>query len=163
MEKKLVTLIIPCYNEEGSIPFLYPELVKVSAEISEAYDCEFIFVNDGSRDGTLGAIIALARQDDRVRYISFSRNFGKEAAMYAGFCNAKGDYVAIMDADLQHPPALLPKMLEILETQDYDSVATRRTTGKRNRRFGPPSPGCSISSSTGFPMRTSWRGRWTTG
>ena len=87
-----------------------------------------LLINDGSRDRTLSIMRELAAKDSRVRYISFSRNFGKEAAMYAGFCNAKGDYVAVMDADMQDPPSLLPQMLEILETQEYDSVATRRVT-----------------------------------
>ena len=91
-------------------------------------DYEILFINDGSKDNTLTEMRALAEQDPHVVYYSFSRNFGKEAAMYAGFCNARGDYVAVMDADLQDPPSLLPKMLELLESGDYDSVATRRVT-----------------------------------
>ena len=95
---------------------------------------EILLVNDGSRDKTLTVIKSLADQDDHIKYFSFSRNFGKEAAMYAGFCNAKGDYVAVMDADLQDPPSLLPKMLSILQSGEYDSVATRRV----NREDEPP-------------------------
>ena len=91
---------------------------------------ELLFVNDGSKDGTLSVLKDLAAKDEHVFYISFSRNFGKEAAMYAGFCNAKGDYVAVLDADLQDPPSLLPEMVKILETGEYDSVATRRETRK---------------------------------
>ena len=92
------------------------------------YGISLLLVNDGSKDGTLNVMRDLAAQDERVQYLSFSRNFGKEAAMYAGFCNAKGDYVAVMDADMQDPPSLLPEMLQILETGEYDSVATRRVT-----------------------------------
>ena len=95
---------------------------------------EFIFVDDGSRDGTLAALKELAARDGRVRWLALSRNFGKEAAMYAGFCNARGDYVAVMDADMQDPPALLPQMIELLEGGAYDSVATRRVT----RQGEPP-------------------------
>ncbi|MGN0996748.1 MAG: glycosyltransferase family 2 protein [Candidatus Ventricola sp.] len=122
-----VTLIVPCYNEEASLPLFYDAVSKVAAAMPD-YDMTFLFVNDGSRDNTLCVIRALAQKDQRVRYISFSRNFGKEAAMYAGFCNARGKYVAVMDADLQDPPSLLPEMLAALETGEYDSVATRRVT-----------------------------------
>ena len=93
-----------------------------------ASNFEIIFVEDGSKDGTLEFLRELAARDKRVKYISLSRNFGKEAAMYAGFCNVSGDYVAVMDADLQDPPSLLPQMLNILETKEYDSVATRRVS-----------------------------------
>ena len=92
------------------------------------YDFEFLFVNDGSKDKTLEILKMMAKEDDRVVYLSFSKNFGKEAAMYAGFCNAAGDYVAVMDADMQDPPALLPEMVTYLESGEYDSVATRRVT-----------------------------------
>ena len=128
-----ISLIIPCYNEEEALPYIYEELVKVSATLSD-YEIEYLFVNDGSKDHTLDKLKELAAHDERVQYFSFSRNFGKEAAMYAGFCNADGDYVAVMDADLQDPPSLLPKMLEILATGEYDSVATRRV----NREGEPP-------------------------
>ena len=127
MNKKTVTLIVPCYNEEASLPIFYDAVCEVAASVPE-YDMSLLLVNDGSRDGTLAIMRELAEKDERVQYVSFSRNFGKEAAMYAGFCNAKGDYVAVMDADMQDPPSLLPEMLEILETGEYDSVATRRVT-----------------------------------
>lgn len=125
--KKTVTLIVPCYNEEASLPIFYDEVCTVAESISD-YDVSLLLVNDGSKDKTLSIMRELSQKDARVRYISFSRNFGKEAAMYAGFCNAKGDYVAVMDADMQDPPSLLPQMLEILESGEYDSVATRRVT-----------------------------------
>ncbi|MGN0774556.1 MAG: glycosyltransferase family 2 protein [Candidatus Ventricola sp.] len=125
--KKSMTLIVPCYNEEASLPIFYEAVCEV-AKALEQCDVTLLLINDGSRDRTLAIMRELAEKDSRVRYISFSRNFGKEAAMYAGFCNAKGDYVAVMDADMQDPPSLLPQMLEILETQEYDSVATRRVT-----------------------------------
>ncbi len=125
---KLLTVVIPAYNEQESLPIFYAETTKVLA----AMDCdyEFVFVNDGSKDNTLNLLRELAARDHHVTYLSFSRNFGKEAAMYAGFCNASGDYVAVMDADMQDPPALLPQMLEILESGEYDSVATRRKDRK---------------------------------
>ena len=123
-----ISLIVPCYNEEEALPIFYGETKKVME--SMACDYELIFVNDGSKDGTLALLKELADADEHVSYIGFSRNFGKEAAMYAGFCNAGGDYVAVMDADMQDPPSLLPQMLEILETGEYDSVATRRVTRK---------------------------------
>lgn len=122
----MISLIIPCYNEEESLGILYNEIDKVSRQLDE--QCEIIFVNDGSKDDTLKIIRELAKRDERVKYISFSRNFGKEAAMYAGFCNANGEYVAVMDADMQDPPSLLPQMLEILKNGEYDSVATRRSS-----------------------------------
>lgn len=124
-----ISLIIPCYNEESSLMPFYNELNSVSLGMS-SYDFEMIFVDDGSKDKTLSILKELAEKDKRVTYISFSKNFGKEAAMYAGFCNSTGDYTAVMDADMQDPPSLLPKMLEILESGEYDSVATRRVTRK---------------------------------
>ena len=128
----MITLIVPCYNEQESLPIFYREVTKVVGDMKTDY--ELLFVNDGSRDGTLAILRELAKQDDHVTYLSFSRNFGKEAAMYAGFCNAHGDYVAVMDADMQDPPSLLPQMMEILESGAYDSVATRR----ENRTGEPP-------------------------
>lgn len=122
----VLSLVIPCYNEEKSLPYLYEELTRVLAEIEPEFMVEMIFINDGSKDRSLSILKELAEQDKRVSYLSFSRNFGKEAAMYAGFCNAHGDYVAVMDADLQDPPALLPQMLKILQSGEFDSVATRR-------------------------------------
>ena len=122
----MISLIIPCFNEEESLPLFYPEVTSVLQEMN--CDYELIFVNDGSRDRTLEILKELSEKDPHVIYLSFSRNFGKEAAMYAGFCNARGDYVAVMDADLQDPPALLPEMLQKLESGEYDSVATRRVS-----------------------------------
>lgn len=122
-----ISLIVPCYNEEESLKPFYNELVRVSSEMSE-YDFEFLFVDDGSKDKTLLMLKAFAKEDERVKYIAFSKNFGKEAAMYAGFCNATGDYTAVVDADMQDPPALLKDMVKILEQGEYDSVATRRQT-----------------------------------
>lgn len=127
-----ISLIVPCYNEEAALPIFYDETKKVL----EKMECEeeIIFVNDGSKDHTLEIIKELAKKDENITYLSFSRNFGKEAAMYAGFCNATGDYIAVMDADMQDPPALLPKMLKIILEEGYDSVATRRM----NRVGEPP-------------------------
>lgn len=127
--KQLITLIIPCYNEEEALSFLYEELNKVSLQMDK-YDFEFLFINDGSNDGTINELRQMAENDNRVVYISFSRNFGKESAMYAGFCNAKGEYVAVLDADMQDPPSLLPDMMKYIESGEYDSVATRRTSRK---------------------------------
>lgn len=124
---KKISLIIPCYNEESCIALFDEEMHRVIEQMKE-YQFEVLFVNDGSEDGTLDCIKEIAAKRSYVRYLSFSRNFGKEAAMYAGFCNATGDYVAIMDADLQDPPSLLPEMVKILETGEYDSVATRRVS-----------------------------------
>ena len=125
----LITLIVPCYNEEESLPLFYKEIVKVAKKMKEV-NFEFLFINDGSKDNTLDILRDLSKKDKRVRYASFSRNFGKEAAMYAGFENSKGDYVVVMDADLQDPPSLLPEMFKYIKEEDYDSVATRRVTRK---------------------------------
>ena len=126
---KKISLVIPCYNEEESLKYLYKELEKTAGEMPY-FDFEYIFVDDGSKDKTLERLKELAAYDSKTTYISFSRNFGKEAAMYAGLCNATGDYVAIMDADLQDPPSLLPEMVTYLESGEYDSVATRRVSRK---------------------------------
>ena len=128
-DKKLISIVIPCYCEEDALPAFWEEINKTSQNISQA-DFEFLFVDDGSNDNTVNILRKLAHEDKRVRYISFSRNFGKEAAMYAGLKNAKGDYIAIMDADLQDPPSLLPQMLYALENDGFDCVATRRVTRK---------------------------------
>ena len=133
MHKDKISIIVPCYNEEEALPLFYKELVKVSNVMSEQ-EFEFLLIDDGSRDATLSLLREIAKTDDRVIYISFSRNFGKEAAMYAGFCNASGDYVTVMDADMQDPPSLLPEMYKILTKEEYDSVATRRI----NRVGEPP-------------------------
>lgn len=129
-----LSLIVPCYNEQDALPIFYREAKRVLEQMQEDKGVDFVyemlFVNDGSSDGTLSVLRELAARDEAVSYVSFSRNFGKEAAMYAGFCNAHGDYAAVMDADMQDPPDLLPKMLEILESGEYDSVATRRVSRK---------------------------------
>ena len=109
-----LSLIVPCYNEEAALPIFYRETTRVMETLPVEY--ELLLVNDGSKDGTLRCMKRLAAANEHVKYISFSRNFGKEAAMYAGFCNIDGDYVAVMDADMQDPPSLLPEMLKIIET-----------------------------------------------
>ncbi len=119
-----VSIIVPCFNEQESLPIFYEEVIRVLDSIHCEY--EILFVNDGSNDDTLAVIKEFTDRNRMIKYISFSRNFGKEAAMYAGFCNVDGDYTVVMDADMQDPPMLLPKMLRILEEEDYDSVATRR-------------------------------------
>ena len=133
MSKGKVSIVVPMYNEQESLEILYQELNRVTDTIKD-YEFEYLFVNDGSKDNTLQEIQRLATADDRVRYVSFSRNFGKEAALYAGLSNADGDYIATMDADLQDPPSLLPQMLAVIESQDCDNVATRRV----NRKGEPP-------------------------
>ena len=132
----LISLVVPCYNEEESMPLFYAEASRVAAQMKESHgaEFEFIFVDDGSRDGTLRVARELHAKDERVRYISFARNFGKESAIYAGLQASKGDYVAMLDADVQDPPALLPEMLDTLLTGEYDCAATRRTT----RQGEPP-------------------------
>lgn len=120
----MISLIVPCFNEQEALPVFYKEIKKILTAMGCPY--EILFVNDGSKDRTLEIIKELANGDASVKYLSFSRNFGKEAAMYAGFCNACGDYVAVMDADMQDPPSLLPEMVKILDTGEYDSVATCR-------------------------------------
>lgn len=128
MEK--ISVIVSCYNEEEALPLFYEEIVKIAKKMSKKVDFEFLFVNDGSKDKTLEILRSFAKKDKRVRYISFSRNFGKEAAMYAGLENSTGDYVTLMDADLQDPPALLPEMFDLIKNEGYDSVGTRRVTRK---------------------------------
>ncbi len=131
-----ISLVVPCYNEQQAVPLFYAEACKAAEELRQRFsvEVEFVFVNDGSTDGTLGVLRGLAAQDGRVRYLSLSRNFGKEAAMYAGMEHAAGDYVAVMDADLQDPPALLPQMYAGIQEEGYDCVATRRVS----RRGEPP-------------------------
>lgn len=122
-----ISVIVPCYNEQETIRLFYKEMCRVSDEMENEF--EYIFVNDGSADDTLEIMKELANTDSRVKYISFSRNFGKESAIYAGFSKATGDYVVMMDADLQDPPELLPEMMSYIQ-QGFDSVATRRVTRK---------------------------------
>ncbi len=125
---KKVDIIVPCYNEEDMIDMFYRETVKIVNTI-ENYSFRFIFADDGSRDRTYQKLIQLAKEHKEVKFLSFSRNFGKEAAMYAGLSYSTGDYVIIMDADLQHPPALIPDMIKGIE-EGYDCCAARRSTRK---------------------------------
>lgn len=130
----VISTVVPCFNEEAAIPYFYTEICNVARHPRmEGYDFEFLFIDDGSTDGTLPLLKQLAAQDSRIRYLSFSRNFGKEAAMFAGLSEAIGDYVAVLDADLQDPPILLVDMLDYIETGDessvrYDCAATRRVS-----------------------------------
>lgn len=135
-----ISVVVPCWNEEEALPIYYREMRRVmdrmrNSEKGDAPEMELIFVDDGSEDGTLAIMKELHRADLRCRYLSFSRNFGKEAAIYAGLKNASGNYVAVMDVDLQDPPSLLPEMFSILKREDYDSVATRRSTRTGESRF----------------------------
>ena len=122
-----ISIVVPCYNEEASLPLFYREITRVAAEMDYA-DFEFVFIDDGSEDNTLPTLRRLAAADRRVRFVSFSRNFGKEAGMLAGLEAATGDYIALMDADLQDPPALLPELYKAVTEEGYDCAATRRTT-----------------------------------
>lgn len=129
MEK--ISVVVSCYNEEKALPLFYEEMERVRKKDFEGIvEFEYIFVNDGSKDNTLKIIKELNQKDPKVRYISFSRNFGKEAAMYAGLEATEGDYVTLMDADLQDPPALLKQMYDAIKNEGYDSVGTRRVTRK---------------------------------
>ncbi len=132
-EMKKISIIVPCYNEEDCLLDFDAKLSEVVGQMGD-YEFEVFYIDDGSKDHTLELMRQICKKRDYASYLSFSRNFGKEAAMYAGFCNANGDYVAVMDADLQDPPELLPDMLKFLESGEYDSVATRRI----NREGEPP-------------------------
>lgn len=123
-----LSIVVPCFNEEATIPIFYRTVENIRKQIHA--DVEYCFVDDGSKDKTLTILRDMSKKSESVHYISFSRNFGKEAALYAGLQMAKGDYVVTMDVDLQDPPALLPKMWNILHESDYDCVATRRVTRK---------------------------------
>lgn len=127
---KKISIVVPCYNEEESLPLFYEEVNKVTEHMKKKAEFEFVFVNDGSKDKTLEELRKLAKKDKRVRYISFSRNFGKEAGMLAGLEHATGDYITTMDADLQDPPTLLEEMFDTLETGEYDCCATKSTNRK---------------------------------
>lgn len=126
----LISAVVPCYNEEDAVPVFYKEIVKVAEQFKGIAKMEFVFVDDGSSDNTLKEIKELREKDDRVKYVSFSRNFGKEAALYAGLQKAEGDLVATMDVDLQDPPSLLPEMYEMIKNEGYECIATRRVTRK---------------------------------
>ncbi|MBQ9898598.1 MAG: glycosyltransferase family 2 protein [Ruminococcus sp.] len=130
---KLVSVVVPCYNEQEVLPMFYDEITKVTDQMKADFpelSFEYLFVNDGSKDNTLNILRSLSLKDERVRYISFSRNFGKESGMYAGLRNAKGDFVVVMDADLQHPPAFLPEMYSYVRNGEYDCATTRRVSRK---------------------------------
>lgn len=129
LEGHKITVIVPCYNEQDSLPYFYSELQNVIKEMG-TLDFELLFIDDGSRDNTLEKIMDIEQGNQTVSYISFSRNFGKEAAICAGLRNAKGDYVVVMDADLQDPPSLLPEMFRFVSEEGYDCAAARRTTRK---------------------------------
>lgn len=131
---KKLSLIVPCYNESEVLNSFYTEIKRV-AELCENYIFELLFVNDGSRDDTLNIIESLAKADDRVKYISFSRNFGKEAAMLAGLEHATGDYCGFIDADLQHSPDLIPEMLKAVDEEGYDVAACRRVDREGESKF----------------------------
>jgi glycosyltransferase involved in cell wall biosynthesis len=128
MSQETISLVVPCYNEEATIEIFYHEVLKYEKQMPA--QLEFCFVDDGSEDRTIAILRKLAAQDSRVHYVSFSRNFGKEAGLYAGLELATGDYVATMDVDLQDPPYLLPEMYRIVKEEGYDCVATKRSTRK---------------------------------
>lgn len=130
--KKLISIVVPCYNEEKTVPYFYAEITKITKEMPKL-EFEFLFIDDGSNDKTMDILKKYNLKDRRVKYISFSRNFGKEAALYAGLEHSKGDYVVTMDADLQDPPYLLPLMYDYI-SDGFDCVATRRV----NRKGEPP-------------------------
>lgn len=132
--KRLISVVVPCYNEEPVLGKFYEAVNGVSQAMADEVNFEFVFVDDGSSDGTLAVIEDLAAKDPRVRFVSFSRNFGKEAGLLAGLEYAKGDFVATMDADLQDPPSLLPEMYDYVKDGEYDCVGTRRV----NRKGEPP-------------------------
>ena len=130
---KLISVVVPCYNEQEVLPLFYNEINKVIAQMQSEYDdleFELLFINDGSKDNTLKMLRELSASDNRVRYISFSRNFGKEAGMFAGMENSKGDYVVVMDADLQHPPKFIPQMYNYVSEEGFDCATTRRVSRK---------------------------------
>lgn len=133
MSKDIISIVVPCHNEEEMVPIFHKEITAVSEQLPDAV-FEMIFVNDGSKDATLAELKRLASLDERVHYLSFSRNFGKEAAMVAGLRHATGNYVAVMDADLQDPPALLVEMVALIRTGEYDCIGTKRL----DRKGEPP-------------------------
>ena len=126
--KELISIVVPCFNEEEALPIFYKTIVPILNDLGPDY--ELILVDDGSKDNTSNIMKKLANEDKNVKYVIFSRNFGKESAMYAGLEKSKGDYVAVMDVDLQDPPEQLKEMLQALKEEEYDCVATRRVTRK---------------------------------
>lgn len=130
---KLISIIVPCYNEEEVLPLFYDKITEIMENMHNKYEevsFEIVFVDDGSKDNTLKKLRELSKKDKRIRYISFSRNFGKESGMYAGLESAKGDYIVVMDADLQHPPEFIPQMYEFVKEGEYDCATTRRVSRK---------------------------------
>lgn len=125
-----ISIVIPCFNEEEAIPIFYEETLKVLKTMSLS-SFEFVFIDDGSSDRTLEVLKEISAKDKSVHFVSFSRNFGKEAALYAGLSKANGDFISVMDVDLQDPPSLLPQMLEAILKEGYDCAATRRVTRKK--------------------------------
>lgn len=128
---ELISIVVPCYNEQEVLPLFYDEIKRVTGEMKKKnpeLSFEYLFINDGSKDKTLDLLRELAAKDESVRYISFSKNFGKEAGMYAGLENSKGDYVVVLDADLQHPPEFIPKMYSYVKNEGYDCATTRRVS-----------------------------------
>lgn len=127
-----ISVIVPCYNEQEALPFFFEAIGKIAGKMKQEYnvDYEFVFVDDGSRDRTLEILRDFAKKDERVKYISFSRNFGKESAIYAGLEHVTGDYISMMDADLQDPPELLMEMYQEIKKGEYDCIGTRRVTRK---------------------------------
>ena len=127
-----ISVIVPCYNEQEALPFFFEAIGKIAGKMKQEYnvDYEFVFVDDGSRDRTLEILRDFAKKDERVKYISFSRNFGKESAIYAGLEHVTGDYISMMDADLQDPPELLMEMYQEIKKGEYDCIGTRRATRK---------------------------------
>ncbi|MFD0456902.1 glycosyltransferase family 2 protein [Streptomyces violaceoruber] len=166
----LISIVAPCYNEEDVIERFHAAVQKVADDLLPlGHDMEFVYVDDGSRDRTLTLLEQLAEHDPRVRYVSFSRNFGKEAALLAGLRHASGDSVVVMDADLQHPPELIGRMVE-LRDEGYDQVLARRSRAATGSP-GPSPPACTTGWSTGSSTSnssTAWatsgccRGAWWT-
>lgn len=130
MNKKTISIVVPCYNEQESVSIFYKEIVKLFSNNLTDYNYELIYINDGSKDNTLKEILKISDGDENVKYISFSRNFGKESALYAGLENATGDYIAVMDVDLQDPPEMIIDMVKGIEEDGYDVVGCRRTSRK---------------------------------
>lgn len=130
MNKKTISIVVPCYNEQESVSIFYKEIVKLFSNNLTDYNYELIYINDGSKDNTLKEILKISEGDENVKYISFSRNFGKESALYAGLENATGDYIAVMDVDLQDPPEMIIDMVKGIEEDGYDVVGCRRTSRK---------------------------------
>ncbi len=152
-DRKLLSLVVPCYNEEAVLMLFYDRCINALDVISDSTDYEIVFVDDGSTDRSLEIMKELSHIDSRVKYISFSRNFGKEAGIYAGLSKAKGDYVVLMDGDCQHPPEYIPEMLEICESGEWDCAAMKRINRKDGRRSSLSSKFfCVISSMCGFNL-----------